>query len=420
LTSNTSKPVEKGWWGGEIAPRLRDWWSVHGPLLLRIAVVLVVIGTPLRLHRVLSELVWGAGLGAARDLKTRHLEVQTWFAGLPVYGAVHSADYPPASYATLWPFLGWLPLAPARWLWAATILMALGLLSYVITRIDKAGAAPQWLFAALLPFAVYPTTATIVLGQLTIHCLASLMAGLLLLRCGRGRWWEDVLAAGLFIVALAKPTVSGPFFWLFLFLPGRLRPIALVLLGYSALTLFAASFQEASLLELLRGWRAQESEISIVEGHANLSGWLAAIGLKKAILPAALLALLMLGAWIWRHRKADFWLLAGVTGLVTRLCIHHRGPDDLLILLPMIALLRLAKRGPDVTAGLLFALTWMTMLAPVDLLLRSPTPALLTAIWLGALWVTTLLFLVGQARQDMARIADRLRDEAEFSPQCTG
>lgn len=396
----------KGWWGGEIAPKLRDQGSAHGYLLLQIAVVLVAIGTPLRLLRVFSDLVWDLGRGSAIDLKARYLEVQTWFAGLPVYGgAVHSADYPPASYATLWPFLGWLPLAQSRWLWAATILIGLGCLAYVITRADKAGAATQWLFVALLPFAVYPTTANIVLGQLTIHCLASLMAGLLLLHSGRGRWWEDVLAAMLFIAALAKPTISGPFFWLFLFVPGRLRPAAFVLLGYVALTLFAASFQEASLLELLKGWRAQESQISVQEGHANLSGLLLAIGLKKAILPAALLSLLALGAWVWRHRKVDFWLLAGVTGLVTRLCVHHRSQDDLLILLPMIALLRLAKHPPasdgtDVTAGLLFALTWITMLAPVDLLLRIPALRPWMAIWLGALWVMTLLFLLGQARKE--------------------
>ncbi|MGE0126735.1 MAG: glycosyltransferase family 87 protein [Blastocatellales bacterium] len=367
---------------------------------------MVAIGTPLRLLRVFPDLVWGFGRGSAIDLKARYLEVQTWFAGLPVYGgAVHSADYPPASYATLWPFLGWLPLAQARWLWAATILIGLGCLAYAVTRADKAATTSQWLFVALLPFAVYPTTANIVLGQLTIHCLASLMAGLLLLHSGQGRWWEDALAAGLFIVALAKPTVSGPFFWLVLFLPGRLRPSAFVLLGYAALTLFAASFQDASLLELLKGWRGQESQISVHEGHANLSGWLLAIGFKKAILPAALLTLLALGAWVWRHRKVDFWLLAGVTGLVTRLCVHHRAQDDLLILLPMIALMRLAKQAPaldgaDVTAGLLFALTWMTMLAPVDLLLRIPALRPLMAIWLGVLWLTTLLFLLGQARKE--------------------
>jgi len=222
--------------------------------------------------------------------------------------------------------------------------------------------------------------------------------------------------AGLFIVALVKPTVSAPFFWLVLFLPGRLRPAALVLLGYLAVTLVAASFQESSLPALLQGWRRQESQMAFVEGHTNLSKWLAVAGLEEALVPAALLTLLGLGVLAWRYRGVDFWLLAGIMGVATRLWVHHRGQDDLLILLPMIALLRLAKQSPspardpardlhgrDVKAGLLFALTWMTMLAPVDLLLRFPASALLTHIWMGVLWITTLLFLLGQARQERSK-----------------
>jgi len=399
--------MDIGWWSGEAAPKLRERWAAHGGLLLRIAVVLVAIATPLRLLRVFPYLLWDVNRGASRDLKYRYLEVHAWFAGLPVYGAVESADYPPASYAILWPFLGWLQLTPARLLWTATILVGLGGLAYVSARAVKARTPLQWLFVALLPFSVYPTTATIVLGQLIIHCLAPLMAGLLLLHCGRGRWWEDVLAAGLFTAALAKPTVSAPFFWLVLFAPGRLRPIALVALGYLALTLVAASFQEASLPALIQSWRGQQSHITVGQGHTNLSGWLAAVGLEDATVPAALLILLGLGAWTWRHRGADFWLLVGVMGMVARLWIHHRTYDDLLILAPMIALLRLAKQSPaldgsDVTAGLLFALTWVTMLAPVDWLIWVPTLALLTKIWLGALWVTVLVFLLSQARRERA------------------
>jgi len=209
------------------------------------------------------------------------------------------------------------------------------------------------------------------------------------------------------IVSLTKPTVSAPFFWLVLFVPGRLRPIALVALGYLAITLVAALFQEASLPELLQGWRGQESRIAVWQGNTNLSRWLAAIGLEKVIGSMALLTLLGLGVWVWRHRETDFWLLVGIMGVATRLWIHHRGYDDLLILFPLIALLRLAKQssapnGSDVTASLLFALTLMTMLAPVDFLLRFPTSAILMEIWLGSLWVTVLLFLLDQARRGRA------------------
>src|SRR5215470_15260675 len=351
----------KGRWGDAIAPKLRDWWTAHGATLMRIAVILVAIGTPLRLARVFPDLLRDLGPGSACDLKARHLEVHTWFAGLPVYEAIETADYPPATYAILWPFLGWLSIAPARWLWAVTILLALATMGYVFAHVDKASAPLQWLFVLSLPFSIYPTAAVIGLGQLTIHTLALLAAGLLLLHRGRGAWFEDVLAAGLLIASLAKPTVTAPFFWLVIFLPRRLRPIALVLLGYLALTLGAASFQGASLPALIRGWLGHKSSISLDQGYINISGWLAAAGFEKAIVPVALLTLIGMGAWTWRHRAVDFWLLAGVMGLATRFWIHHRAQDDLLILFPMVALLRLAKRSPapdgsDVIAGLLLAL----------------------------------------------------------------
>jgi hypothetical protein len=383
----------------------------HGALLLRILVVLVTIGTSLRLFRVFQDLLWDMRPGAAIDLKSRHQEVHTWFAGLPIYKVIETADYPPASYAILWPFLGWLPLTPARWLWAVTILVALGTLACVSARMSKANAPAQWLFAASLPFSVYPTAAVIGLGQLTIHALAPLAAGLWLLQRGRvalsprWSWSEDVLAAGLLIVSLVKPTVTAPFFWLVLFLPGRLRPMALVLVGYLAVTLGAASFQGASLPALIRGWLSQESNISLDQGYLNISGWLAAAGFEKAVIPVALLTLIGLGAWTWRHRAVDCWLLAGVSGLGARFWIHHRAQDDLLILFPMIALLRLANQSPahdgsDVTAGLLFALNWITMMAPTDLFNRYPTLVSLRVICLGSIWGLTLLFLLGQVRKE--------------------
>lgn len=411
MTHTNTGPIGKGWWAAGLAPKLRDWWTAHGAMLLRIAVVLVAIGTPLRLGRVFQDLLWDRGPGSAIDLKSRHQEVHTWFAGLPVYEAIETADYPPASYAILWPYLGWLTLASARWLWAVATLAGLCALAYVCTRVIKPSGPWQWLFVALLPFSVYPTAVVIGLGQLTIHSLAPLAAGLLLLHRGRGQcrpWSEDALAAGLLIASLVKPTVTAPFFWLVLFLPGRLRPMALVLLGYLSLTLGAALVQEASLPALIRDWLGHESNISLEQGYINLSGWLAAAGFEQAIVPVALLTLLGLGAWTWRHRAVDFWLLVGIIGLATRLWIHHRAQDDLLILFPMIALLRLAKQSPthdgsDAMAGLLFALIWLTMMAPTDLLRQFPVVMSLKLIWMGSIWTTALLFLLGQSRKERAR-----------------
>ena len=397
-----------GWWSRVVAPTTRRLWAAYGELILRIAIVLVAAGTIFRLSHVIPDMLWGYyNPGAACDLLFRYLEVQTWFAGKQVYGAIETADYPPASYAIFWPFLGWASLAMARWLWAGAIMTGLITLAAIITRAVKADTKTRWLFLALLPFSVYPTASVIWLGQFTIHCLASLAVGLLILLRGRGRWWEDILAATVLLVSLAKPTVVAPFFWLVLILPGRLRPITLVSVGYLSLTLLAASFQDANLLTLIKGWRGQETQMEFSEGHTNLTKLLISVGLKQALAPVALLGLLGIGALTWRFRKVNFWLLIGILGLVSRLWIHHRTQDDLLILAPMIALLRLAMRskapdGSDVKAGLLFAFNWLTMLAPVSLIMGYPGLLLSMELLLGALWMLTLLFLLSQANRERA------------------
>jgi hypothetical protein len=122
------------------------------------------------------------------------------------------------------------------------------------------------------------------------------------------------------------------------------------------------------------------------------------------MLPASLLILGILGGWAFRHRKADFWLLMGVTAIVSRFWIYHRWYDDLILLLPMVALFRIAKQGPtadgrDVMAGILLALTWAFSLAPGG---RYLLPAPWNALYIAAqviVWATVLVFLLHQARQ---------------------
>ncbi len=285
------------------------------------------------------------------------------------------------------------------------MLAGLGFLAYVISRAVKTQSTREWLFIALLPFSIYPTSAAIGAGQVTVHCLVALLGCLFLLRSSAVSWWRDVLAAVLFIAALAKPTVTAPFYWVVLFLPNRLRPIVLVSVGYLAAMVFAASFQQSGLWELLRAWRGQESIVRVDQGHTNISGWLEGIGLNAAIIPVALLTLVALGLWVWRHRTVDFWLLVGIVGLGSRLWIHHRATDDLLMVLPMIPLLRLAEQGAtngsDVTAGLLFGLAWITLIAPTNYLRWLPGAGLPTQIWLAAVWLSVLIFLLKHAgRQD--------------------
>ncbi|HEX5758780.1 MAG TPA: hypothetical protein VF121_06260 [Thermoanaerobaculia bacterium] len=75
----------------------------------RAAAVAVLALAALRLAVQVPRLVTGGpAVFGAVDLGFRHAEVARWLAGERVYGALDTAVYPPATYALLWPFLGWL------------------------------------------------------------------------------------------------------------------------------------------------------------------------------------------------------------------------------------------------------------------------------------------------------------------------
>ena len=57
-------------------------------------------------------------------------------------------------------------------------------------------------------------------------------------------------------------------------------------------------------------------------------------------LPASLLLFFALGAFVYRHRTADPWILLGVAGIVTRIWAYHRVYDDVLVLPALLALAR--------------------------------------------------------------------------------
>jgi hypothetical protein len=359
-----------------------------------------------------SSAIWQSSPPGAVDLQLRHGEVRHWFAGRPIYSEIGSAVYPPASYVILWPLLGWLAVTPARWLWAVTTVAALGWLVYLVIRESGANTRLERVFVALIPLSMYATGATIGNGQLSVHLLPTLVAGLSMPHQGQCGWRKDFIAAALVLVALVKPSVSAPFFWVVLFVPGRLRPAILVVLGYILLTLLAAGFQEASVLSLIGDWlgRAQAGvEWGAVNGGAgNLHSWLSAVRLPAWNLPSSLLVSSALGVWVYCHRHVDLWLLLGVTALVARFWTYHGWYDDLLILLPIVSLFRIAKRGGSadrdaVVAGALMAITLLAMLAPGGLyLFPQPWNTLYVAGQI-IVWTTVLIFLLGRTWREKYR-----------------
>jgi glycosyl transferase family 87 len=118
----------------ELAPEIRSWWFRRRRTMLRAAVVLLAIEAVVFLAYESWRLVLDHGHTGARDRALRVAETQSWFDGLAVYERFHTAVYPPATYAILWPFVGWLRFDFARWLWAATTLVSLVWLAILLVR----------------------------------------------------------------------------------------------------------------------------------------------------------------------------------------------------------------------------------------------------------------------------------------------
>jgi hypothetical protein len=354
------------------------------------------------------RLLWQPGIMGAVDLKLRHEEVHRWFAGLPVYSEFRTATYPPASFVLLWPLIGWLDITPTRWLWAATSVLALLWLIYLLIQAARTRRRETRAFIALLPLSGYAAGAAIGNGQLIVHLLPVLVAGLMLLEQDRQGWRRRAVGAALLLVTLVKPAVFAPFFWIVLFRPGRWRLAMAMALSYAALTLFAAQFQATPLPILLGEWLARSETTAAGSMGANLHAWLAALGGRSSLSAVSVLALALLGWWVYRHRRADLWLLLGVTACVSNLWAYHLWYDDLLLLLPMVALFRLANwqgrtERERVRAAVLLGALVITGLAPGGLyLLPSPW----NAVYVGVQTVVrllTLAFLLTETRMEESR-----------------
>jgi hypothetical protein len=386
---------------------LSEKWEKHREAVLRAAVYLLAVAALVYLVHQFRRLVLVHGPAGAVDLKLRYEELRLWLQHLPVYELKRTANYPPASYPILWPFLGWLDLQAARWLWALTSIGFLFWLSRLYPRAGGANDSLERRLMVLVPLASCSLGVTIGNGQLAVHILPALLLGLVLLERNKADWGNDLAVAALFIFALVKPNLSAPFFWIFLFRTGRIRPPVLILSGYLLLTLLGTALNRAEPLSLFQSWIENVTAIvvDVVYFHhdgASIHALLTALGHPELNGPASLLILGGLGAWVFGNRRNDIWLLIGVTALVARFWTYHGYYDDSLILLTMIALFRLAKGssggiGLKSAAGLFFGLTLLSILAPGG---RRTLPEPLSMVYVfgqTALWLVVLVFLVGVA-----------------------
>lgn len=356
---------------------------------------------PMELGRLAFEPL---GRGASTDLVKRFIEVREWFAGRPVYGVVESADYPPASYIVLFPFMHWATLQTARLVWTVTTIGALGWLCFLTVRETGATTRLEKAFAVLLPLSTYATAANIRIGQMGLHLVPLLVAGVLVLSRHTPSWKRDLVASVLLVAALVKPTFSVPFFWVAFFV-GGFRFTVLSVAGYVLLTLWGASFQQDSLPALIQGWLGQSGNVEATTAHANLFSWLGSVGLEDWYLPGSLAVLAVAGAWTWWNRGANVWLLTAVASIVARFWSYHRWYDDILLLPPMIALFQMVTKAEragrrDLLPMVLLILTWGFGMAPAQVLSWPAPWSNLFKVAKTTTWIALLVLLVVRVHRD--------------------
>jgi hypothetical protein len=393
-------------------PRSAAWvaraWERWSDPLIWAAVGYSVIAAVGHLRAALPHLLRDVEEWSAVDFKYRFEEVSRWFDGVSVYGALDRLTYPPASYALLWPFIGWLPLDAARVMWAVTTLAAAAVVAFVAYRATEGRALSLRVLAALLPFAAYPTQVTVYVGQLPVHVVALVALGAFVLWRVPIGWAGDVAGGVLLAASLVKPTLAPPVVAAVLISTGRWRPALLTAACYLAFSFAGAAAQSPDIITLHRAWLESSANPSLVggiaEGVPSLHMLLTRAGLGGWAPVASLAALVAFAAWAWRHRRADLWLLAGAGAVVARLWSYHREYDDAILLLAAVALLRV-HRGPETSVGwmdgLLFAAVWAALLTPTWVLFSPNVP--IVRVLQGvhtAVWVAVLVVVARRAARD--------------------
>ena len=382
--------------------RLNAWWERFGGTVIWVGVAYSVVAAVGRLRYALPYLVTDVEEWAAVDFKYRYEEVARWFDGLPVYGALERLTYPPATYALLWPAMGWLPAGSARVVWLVTTLAAAVVVALVAYRMTEGRSRSVRMLAAVLPFAAYPLQVTVFVGQLPMHVVALVAAGTLVLVTRPASWATDATASLLLAASAIKPTLAPPLVLATLIATRRWRPALLTAAVYGAMTLAGAAAQPEGLVTLARAWLESSANPALVggiaEGVPSMHMMLSRVGAGRWAPIASLAVLVVFAVWAWRHQRVDAWVLVGVGAIVARLWSYHREYDDAVLLLAAVALLRLGLNGDrDVRwrAGFVFVMAWAALLTPTWLLF-SPNVTLARAVqgMHTVLWVAVLVFLI--------------------------
>lgn len=390
--------------GVDLLNRLQGLWIRHRRWLLPGLVAVMTIAAVLKLEYQFRRLLFVEGPNGAIDLRMLKHWVEQWFAGEPLDRLL----YPPASFAMLWPLLGWLSVTQARWFWAFTSVVVVAITIFLLLR--DSGARTNWerWFVVLLFLSMSGTAVTIGNGQFILHLVPALLAALLMLETEHRGVARDFIGAALVTWFLLKPSVTAPFLWVFLFRWKHWRPVLLVLIMYAVLTLFAAAFRKESLLLVFETF-CRDSYLQVISTPAtrNISSLLVNVGLEQWVTFASFIMFAALGVWIFYNREADLWILVGVSALVARMWMYHRVYDDVLIVLAELSLFRIARQSQlpveRTIAGALLGLCALAMLCPGWLLEEARPRAWIWDSSQVILWLMVLAYLMDYGRRNSPR-----------------
>jgi hypothetical protein len=391
--------------GKSFAARLETLWASHKKLILVVLCLGLGLIAAQRLASGFRELIFKPD--GAVDLGLRYDDVHRWFGGESFAGH-NDAVYPPASMVVLWPFVGWESWPLARWLWALTSLAVLAWLAWFAAR--ECRCPDPWVRAvpALVPLAAYTARAVLVNGQLVLHLLPAILGGVVLVERGEPGWKRDLGAAGLMILAVTKPTVGAPFLLILLFARRPVRPIALVGVGYAALTAFGSLFQPGGLVAQLSAWygRARTSTLAASsQSHANIASWLHGLGLESLNLPLSVAAVALLAALLYAFRRSDVWLRLSLAAVVARFWSFHFRYDDMLLVIPLIALIRVVARWrtgtrPETAALAMTALLGLSLMVPARVLMPGGRWTAIVESGQTFIWLAAAAYLAFRARRE--------------------
>ena len=138
----------------------------------------------------------------------------------------------------------------------------------------------------------------------------------------------------------------------------------------------------------------------------------------------------VLGVWVYRYRRVDLWVQLGVIAIVARFWAYHRQYDDVVVVLALVALFRIATgvvgevgasavtateaaREPQVRAAAtaLIATCMLFMLLPARLGWAPPPGRQIFEVSHTASWLGMLVFLGW-----WARVLERQLERGEVGP----